>query len=127
MAKRYVLKGAPEAPNHFKAWRQLRGWTQQELADRMETTVAMVSRIEADKRDWGKTYLEAFAHVVGCRITAPITSPPSAADKSDEFLSVVADMPGASLETLAGAPADAPPATDDPVRPAKRPAKAKQA
>jgi len=78
MTKRYELESAPKMPRYFKEWRDLRGWTQQELADKMETTVAMVSRIESGERDWGKNYLEAFGHIIGCHPLAPLLSPPRA-------------------------------------------------
>lgn len=78
MAKRYEFKNAPALPNFFKEWRDTRDWTQQDLADAMETTVAMVSRIEGGERDWGKNYLEAFGHVIGCHPLAPLLTAPRA-------------------------------------------------
>lgn len=77
MVARIGLKGAKPARIYFKEWRDWKGWTQQELADRLETTVATVSRIENGERDWGKGYLEAFSHVIGCdNPSDPITRPP---------------------------------------------------
>jgi hypothetical protein len=66
MVARIGLRGARPVRTYFLEWREWKGWTQQELADRMETTAATVSRIEKGDRDWGKGYLEAFAHVIGC-------------------------------------------------------------
>ncbi|MGB3026901.1 helix-turn-helix domain-containing protein [Paradevosia shaoguanensis] len=79
MAKRYELPAAPKSEAFFKEWRESRGWTQQELADRLETTVAMVSRIEGGERDWGKGYLEAFSYVIGCHVWEPLAGPPGRA------------------------------------------------
>ena len=53
----------------------------------METTAAQVSRVENGERDWGKGYLEAFAHVIGCpNPTDPITRPPGAPLTLDDML-----------------------------------------
>lgn len=53
----------------------------------METTAATVSRIEKGDRDWGKGYLEAFSHVIGCpNPEDPIRRPPGAAITLDDML-----------------------------------------
>lgn len=53
----------------------------------MGTTAAQVSRVETGERDWGKGYLEAFAHVIGCPYPSdPITRPPGAAITIDDML-----------------------------------------
>lgn len=80
MVARIGLKSAKPVRTYFKEWREWKGWTQQELADRMEITAATVSRIESGDRDWSKGYLEAFSHVIGCpEPSDPITRPPSMA------------------------------------------------
>lgn len=76
MVARIGLQGAKPSVTYFKEWRDWKGWTQQELADRMETTKQTVSRVESGDRDWGKGYLEAFAHVIGCEPGDPLTRPP---------------------------------------------------
>lgn len=87
MVARIGLKGARPVKSYFAEWRRWKGWTQQELADRLETTVATVSRIENGERDWGKGYLEAFAFVVGCpNPTDPITRPPGLPASLDDML-----------------------------------------
>jgi transcriptional regulator with XRE-family HTH domain len=51
---------------HFiKEWRLFRGLTQQKLADRMETTKANISRIEAIKQNYTQDFLEACANALG--------------------------------------------------------------
>ncbi len=77
MVTRIGLRGARPANLYFREWREWKGWTQHELANRLETTAATVSRVEMGKRDWGKGYLEAFAFVVGCELADPITRPPT--------------------------------------------------
>ena len=77
MTERINLQEAPTTTHYFKEWRVWKGWTQQQLADEMQTTKATVSRIENGTRDWSKGYLEAFSHVVGCAsIADPISRPP---------------------------------------------------
>lgn len=86
MVARIGLKSALPAKTYFREWREWKGLTQQELADRLETTKATVSRIENGHRRWGKGYLEAFAHVMGCDVTDPISRPPGAPKSLDEML-----------------------------------------
>ncbi|WP_323012926.1 helix-turn-helix transcriptional regulator [Devosia sp.] len=94
MAKRYELDAAPKMPCYFKEWRDSLDWTQEELAAKMETTVAMVSRIETGERDWGKNYLEAFGYVTGCHPLAPLLTPP----RSDVDVSEVLRAMGAAAD-----------------------------
>ena len=87
MVTRIGLRGARPVRTYFREWREWKGWTQQELADRLETTAATVSRIEKGDRDWSKGYLESFAHVIGCpETTDPIRRPPGAAITLDDML-----------------------------------------
>ncbi len=87
MVARIGLKSAKPVRTYFKEWREHKGWTQQELADRMETTKQTVSRVESGERDWSKGYLEAFSFVIGCpRPEDPITRPPGAAITLDDML-----------------------------------------
>lgn len=87
MVARIGLKNAKPVRTYFKEWREWKGWTQQDLADRMETTKQTVSRVENGERDWGKGYLEAFSHVIGCpRPEDPITRPPESAITLDDML-----------------------------------------
>jgi hypothetical protein len=87
MVARIGLKGAKPVKTYFREWREWKGWTLEELADRMETTAATVSRVESGTRDWGKGYLEAFSHVIGCpHDIDPIRRPPGAALTLDDML-----------------------------------------
>jgi len=81
MVARIGLAGAKPANIYFREWREWKLFTQQELADRMETTAATVSRVETGERDWSKGYLEAFAYVIGCpNVVDPISRPPPGHD-----------------------------------------------
>lgn len=68
MVTRLGLTTVPGTKLYLKEWREQKGWTQQELADRMETTKATVSRVENGMRDWSKGYLEAMAFSLGCQV-----------------------------------------------------------
>ena len=45
----------------FKQWREKRGLSQQRLAERLDTSVASVSRVESGKQPYTQDYLEALA------------------------------------------------------------------
>ena len=48
-------------PTFFKQWRTHRGLSQERLAERLETSVASVSRIESGKQPYTQDYLEVLA------------------------------------------------------------------
>jgi transcriptional regulator with XRE-family HTH domain len=48
----------------FKAWREYRDLSQERLAERLETSVASVSRIESGKQPYTQDYLEALAQAL---------------------------------------------------------------
>lgn len=77
MVERYRLDDARELTTFFGEWRKAKGWTQQQLADKLRTTKQTVSRIETGERDWSKGYVEAFGHVIGCHPLAPLLSRPN--------------------------------------------------
>ena len=61
-----VQRIRPHAPRRrrrtfFKEWRVHRGLSQERLAERLGTSVASVSRIEAGIQPYGQDYLEALA------------------------------------------------------------------
>jgi DNA-binding XRE family transcriptional regulator len=51
-------------PNFFKQWRAHRGLSQEHLAERLDTSVASVSRIETGRQPYTQDYLEALASVL---------------------------------------------------------------
>lgn len=73
----------------FKEWREWRRWTQEELADRMGANKQLVSRVEGGSRDFGKFYLEAFGHAIGCHPAAPLLMSPSGGQAAERFAKVV--------------------------------------
>src|SRR5204863_9937591 len=53
--------GAKRRKTFFKEWRDHRGLSQERLAERLDTSVASVSRIETGKQPYTQDYLEALA------------------------------------------------------------------
>ena len=97
MVARIGLAGAKPANIYFREWREWKNFTQQELADRMDTTAATVSRIETGERDWSKGYLEAFSFVIGCpNVVDPISRPPPAHGQKPSIDELIKNAP---LET----------------------------
>lgn len=48
-------------PTFFRQWREYRGLTQEQLAERLETSVASISRLEGGKQPYTQDVLEALA------------------------------------------------------------------
>lgn len=48
----------------FKEWRQHRGLSQEQLADRLDTSVASISRIESGSQPYTQDVLEALAEAL---------------------------------------------------------------
>lgn len=46
---------------YFREWREKRGFTQEQIAERIETTKATVSRMETGKVQYNRGYVEALA------------------------------------------------------------------
>lgn len=49
----------------FKEWRVYRGLSQEQVADRLETSVASISRIESGTQPYTQDVLEALAEALG--------------------------------------------------------------
>lgn len=77
MAARYKWPEAPEAKTYLQEWRETQFATQQELANVIGLPAPTISRYETGEREWGKGYLEALAHAVGCKVP-DLFSPPQA-------------------------------------------------
>lgn len=97
-AKKPVPKG------HFKRWflrewRKHRHLTLAQLAARVDTTEATVSRLERGLQPYSQPMLEALADALTCRPGDLITRPPGA---SDQIMAVLNDMsPEAQKHALA--------------------------
>lgn len=53
-------------PLHLRAWRNYRGLKQDQLAERIGTTAATISRIENARQNWDQAFLQAAADALRC-------------------------------------------------------------
>ena len=64
---------------HFvREWRKFRGLTQEQLAERLRTTKANISRIENLHQGYTQDFLEACAYVLGTEPAALVSQDPMA-------------------------------------------------
>ena len=80
---------APKIVLYFKQWREWRGWTQRQLAERIGVSIATVSRHESEGKrvNISKSYLEKFVHAVGCpNPWDPIAGPPGSLPPTYQLL-----------------------------------------
>jgi transcriptional regulator with XRE-family HTH domain len=56
-----IAYGKKRRPTFFRQWRQHRQLSQERLAERLDTSVASVSRIETGRQPYTQDYLEALA------------------------------------------------------------------
>lgn len=86
----------------LKEWRDYRYLTQEQLAERIGTTAASVSRIETGARDYSQAYLEAAAEALSCEVRELFRPPDE--PSIDDLLSGAPDatkrQARAILETL---------------------------
>jgi transcriptional regulator with XRE-family HTH domain len=66
MPKRIAYKTkTPRRRTFFRHWREHRGLTQEQLAERLETSVASISRLESGTQPYTQDVLEALADALG--------------------------------------------------------------
>jgi transcriptional regulator with XRE-family HTH domain len=89
MAVRFKKKGR-RSRTFIAQWREFRGLSQEDLADRMGTTGASVSRVESGRTPYSQDWLEAAAEVLGCTPADLISRDPRASandiDRAIELL-----------------------------------------
>lgn len=59
------MQNADMAKNHLKAWRKFRHFTQEELAEKVGTTKAVISNLEVGERGLSDKWLRRLAPVLG--------------------------------------------------------------
>ncbi len=73
-----IVHGRNGRPRLFlREWREYRDLTQQQLADRLDTTSATISRIESGKRDYTGDFLWAAAYALNCHASDLISRTPT--------------------------------------------------
>lgn len=68
MVERIQAKNGRKPRTFFKEWREHRLLTQEQLAGRLETTKATISRIESGKSQYNADYLQALADALSCEV-----------------------------------------------------------
>lgn len=66
MGTRIGIQGVKPIRTFFREWREYRGMTLKEVAQKMGTTKQSIWRIESGASDWTKGFVESFAHVMQC-------------------------------------------------------------
>lgn len=66
MPKRAAKSGKAKRRHFIKEWRVHRGLTQDKLAERLDTSVPTISRIETGKQPYTQDTLEALANALMC-------------------------------------------------------------
>lgn len=84
-------KASGGGDNHLRAWRELRGLTQEELAKRVETTGAVISLLESGKRPLSDKWLRKFA--LALETTAGFLLDHDPGDIDAAFLTAALDVP----------------------------------
>lgn len=64
----------------IQAWRKFRGLTQEQLADRLSTTKANISRVESGTQGYTQDFLEACAEALGTDVASLLMRDPSHPD-----------------------------------------------
>lgn len=85
---------------YLAEWREHRLLTQRQLADRLDTTEATISRYESLKRDPTLGFLEAAAEALRCSVSDILDRPPPddsalpPADSDDALINQIAEILG---------------------------------
>lgn len=88
MVVRIGQKSARPRRTFFQEWRKYRGLTQDQLAERLETTKSAISKMENGTSRYNQSSLEAWAQALSCEPADLISRPPpnDGAPKSIEDL-----------------------------------------
>lgn len=90
MSNRLTAGPLPLRVTYFKAWREYRGLTLEQLADRMRehlATIALstISRVENRQLPYGQAFLEAYALAVECEPYDLLNLDPSRSTATQEL------------------------------------------
>jgi transcriptional regulator with XRE-family HTH domain len=71
---------ANERQFYLREWRQFRGMTQEQAAERADISKSVLSRIESHQRSFRSEHLDALAHAYSCEPWELIGRDPNAPD-----------------------------------------------
>lgn len=80
-SKKKSLPKQTYRPLHLRKWRKFAKLSQEQLAEKAETTGATISRLERGEQPYSQALLEKLADVLGCRDIDLLSRDPGPADK----------------------------------------------
>ncbi len=80
MVTRIGQRSARPRKTYFREWREYRGLTQEQLAERLESTKGAVSKTENGRNLYNQSSLEAWAYALQCEPSDLISRDPNAED-----------------------------------------------
>jgi transcriptional regulator with XRE-family HTH domain len=83
MPRRIGYQKAGRRPIFVRQWREFRGLSQEQLADRLDMSAAQLSRIESGKQPYTQDFLEAAAHALRTDVASLLMRDPSKEDPND--------------------------------------------
>ena len=90
----------PLRKTYFREWREYRGLTQDQLAERMETNKGAISKIENGHSTYNQSSLEAWALALQCEPADLITRDPNSDDPQSLLATAAPAMQIAVTEIL---------------------------
>ena len=100
MVVRIGQKSARPRKTYFREWREYRGLTLEQLADRLDTGKSAVRKIEAGENKWNESTLYAWAEALSCEPTDLISRDPKAEDLRSLFEKAPEDTRNVILRLL---------------------------
>lgn len=86
MVTRIGQRAAPRRKTFFKEWREHRGLTQEQLAERLGTNKSGVSKVETGVSGYSQSSLEAWAEALGCEPWDLLARNPQSKDSIQQLL-----------------------------------------
>ena len=83
MPVRVQFKKRPRQPTFVRQWREYRGLTQEQLAERLKMSAAQLSRIETGKQPYTQDFLEAAADALRADVPSLLMRDPLKEDPND--------------------------------------------
>ncbi|AMN43144.1 helix-turn-helix domain-containing protein [Rhodoplanes sp. Z2-YC6860] len=83
MPGRVQFKKTPRRPTFVRQWRQYRGLSQEQLAERLDMSAAQLSRVETGKQPYTQDFLEAAAAALSTDVPSLIMRDPLKEDPND--------------------------------------------
>lgn len=100
MSERFGKTAGQLSPWFLREWRKHRGLTQEELAERIDSTKATISRMETGAAPYSQPFLEACADALDCHPADLITSPPAEAGPREVVIRSIKSMPEIDFQKL---------------------------